>query len=55
MFAYLAAVLALVGYAIDGSGAHASAWLSPSVLGLAAPCCLAMHMLGIGTWPRNRP
>lgn len=52
MFAFLAAVLAAVGYILAGSGAHTSAWLSPGALTLAAVACLALH-LGVGAWPRK--
>jgi hypothetical protein len=50
MFALLAAVLALVGYILDGSKAHTSPWLSPGALTLACLALLALH-LTTGNWP----
>jgi hypothetical protein len=53
MFAFLAAVLALTGYIIDGAGVHTSVWLSPGALVLACIALLALH-LATGNWPRSR-
>ena len=53
MLAILAAVLGLVGYILDGSGAHTSAWLSPGALDLACIALLALHLAGIN-WPRPK-
>lgn len=46
MLAVLAAILAGVGYILDGTGAHTSAWFSPGALTLAAVACLALHFSG---------
>ena len=49
MFAYLAAVLAGIGFIEDASQAHVSPWLSPGGLTLAAVALLALYLAGIGT------
>lgn len=46
MLAVLAAILAGVGYILDGTGAHTSAWFGPGALTLAALACLALHFSG---------
>ncbi len=55
MLAIIAAVLFAVGYILDASAAHTSAWLSPGALTLAGLACLALHAAGIGTWTRRPP
>ena len=52
MLAIIAAVLAAVGYILNGAGDHTSAWLSPLGLGLAALALLALHLSGV-TWNRK--
>lgn len=49
IFAYLAAVLAGIGYIEDASQAHVSPWLSPGALTLAAIALLVLHLAGIGS------
>lgn len=53
MFAYLAAVLAAVGFVLTGAQAHTGPWLSPTALGLAALACIALHLAGAGAWTRK--
>lgn len=53
MLAILAAVLAGVGFVLDGAQAHTGPWLSPPALSLAALARLALHLAGAGTWTRK--
>jgi hypothetical protein len=52
MLAIIAAVLAAVGYILNGAGDHTSAWLSPVGLGLAALALVALHLSGF-PWGRR--
>lgn len=52
MLAILAAVAFAVGYILDASGAHTSAWLSPGALVLLGLALLALHLVA-PSWPRK--
>lgn len=52
MLAIIAAVLAAVGYILNGAGGNTSPWLSPLGLGLAALALLALHLSGV-SWTRR--
>lgn len=54
MLAILAAILFAVGYILQASAAHVSAWLAPGALTPAGLCCLALHLAGVGTWTRKQ-
>lgn len=48
-FGLLAAVAALLGFFLNGSGSHTNAWLSPMSLLLLAVALLALHLSGVFT------
>jgi hypothetical protein len=53
-FGILAAVAALLGYVLNGSGSHTNAWLSPLSLLLLAVALLALHVSGVFTGGRKQ-
>jgi hypothetical protein len=51
----IAAVLFAIAFFIHGSQTSTNIWFDPTSLMYAGLCCLALHLLGIGTdwYPRR--
>lgn len=51
----ISAVLFGIAFFINGSKTSTNQWFSPTSLMLAGLCCLALHLLGVGTgWYSRR-
>ncbi len=53
MFALASFVFALIGFIVNGTGAHTDAWFSPLGMALASLACLALHVIN-PVWPRRQ-
>lgn len=51
----IAVVLFAIAFFIHGSGTATNVWFDPTSLMYAGLCCLALHLLGVGTgWYSHR-
>jgi hypothetical protein len=51
----IAALLFAIAFFIHGSGTSTNVWFDPTSLMYAGLCCLALHLLGVGTgWYSSR-